>query len=125
MFPVRCEHHLFIKGRAIPVTDCGCPQVFPVRYDHLHIKCKAIPVRDCAGPQVFPLRYNHLHIKCKAIPVTCRGCTKGCEMLKIHHCVDNQLKIRRGWKPHAPAALHSKEQFLFLSLWQSFLLEYE
>jgi hypothetical protein len=43
MFPVRYEHHLHKKGKAIPVT--GLEDMFPVRYEHhLYITGKAIPV---------------------------------------------------------------------------------
>jgi hypothetical protein len=39
VFPVRYEYHLHIKGKAIPPTGRGGPQVLPVRYEHhLHKK---------------------------------------------------------------------------------------
>jgi hypothetical protein len=41
---------------------------------------------------VFPVRYEqHLHIRSEAIPVAGRGGLQGCEMLRIPHCLDNQL----------------------------------
>jgi hypothetical protein len=56
MLPVRYEHHLHMKSKAMSVTGCGGPGVFLVRYKlHLHIKSKAIPVTGRGGTYVFIL----------------------------------------------------------------------
>jgi hypothetical protein len=51
VFPVRYEHHLHIKSKAIPVNRAWWYiGVFPVRYEyHLHVKSKATPVRGHGG----------------------------------------------------------------------------
>jgi hypothetical protein len=33
MFVARQEYHLHIKSKVIPITGCGGPKVFPVRYE--------------------------------------------------------------------------------------------
>jgi hypothetical protein len=61
--------------------------------------------------------------KSKAIAVTGRGGLYGCKMLRIRHCLDNQLTD--GGKVVSPthrSLLYSPET-LFLCLWYSFLLE--
>jgi hypothetical protein len=39
----------------------------------------------------FALREEHTSIETKAIPVTGRGDLKGCDILRIAHCLDNRL----------------------------------
>jgi hypothetical protein len=64
MLPVRYEHHLHIKRKAIPVAGRG--DVFPARHQYnLHIKSTAISITGCVRPVgMFPVRYE-LHIKVK------------------------------------------------------------
>jgi hypothetical protein len=44
VLPVRYEHHLYTENKAIPGTDRGGPQMFPMRYEHLHINSKVVSV---------------------------------------------------------------------------------
>jgi hypothetical protein len=51
MFPVRNNHHLYLKSIGISVNSPWRPiSVFPVRYEYdLHIKSKAIIVKGRGG----------------------------------------------------------------------------
>jgi hypothetical protein len=45
VFPVKYEHHLYIKSKDMPVTGSGGLLVFPMRYEHhLHIKSRTMSV---------------------------------------------------------------------------------
>jgi hypothetical protein len=75
VFPVRYEHHLYIKKESYPSNRTWSPIGVSreVRPSSTY-KCKAISVTGDGSLQVFPMRYeHHLHIKSKLIPVTKRG----------------------------------------------------
>jgi hypothetical protein len=65
VFPVRNEHHLHIKIKAIPVIGRGAIGVLPVRYEHyLHMKKYNVSLTDSGGPY-------------------------GCEMYRLPHFLDS------------------------------------
>jgi hypothetical protein len=60
-----------VKVGAMDAHNCVPCEVRP---SFTYKKSNALPVTDHGGPQIFPVRYDHrLHIKRKAIPITGRG----------------------------------------------------
>jgi hypothetical protein len=52
VLPVRYEHNLYIRSKAIPINR-PWRRVLPVRYEHhLYMESKANPVTGPGGPQV-------------------------------------------------------------------------
>jgi hypothetical protein len=49
VFPVRCDHHLPIEIKAIPLYRPWRPML-PVKYEiHLHVESETIAVTGCGG----------------------------------------------------------------------------